>query len=84
MLILGLSDSPYANNGVRADQLDKLVLDSGLGVAIAVDSDVTEVTNVTLLVARGAMGLAVGVDCRYRVRSGQAESHWVLLSEDIQ
>lgn len=75
MLLLELSGFSYANDGVGADQLNKIVLDSALGVAIAVDSDVSEVTDVTLLVAWGAVGLAVGVDCSHRVRSGQAEIH---------
>lgn len=45
-----------------ADELDKLVGHRALGVALAISVDVAEVTNVTGLVGRGTVSLAMGVD----------------------
>lgn len=52
----------YANNAVGSDDLHKAVLDGALGVALGVGLNVAEVTDMTLLVRRRAVGLAVGVD----------------------
>jgi hypothetical protein len=52
----------YANDAVRANQLDKRVSDGALGIALAVSLDVSEITNVTGLVRRSTMGLVVRVD----------------------
>lgn len=52
----------HADDALRANQLDERVGDSALGVALAVGGDVAEVANVAVLVARGAVRLAVGVD----------------------
>lgn len=54
----------YANDALGADQLDELVGDAALGVALGVRLDVAEVTNVTGLVRGSTVGLVVGVDCR--------------------
>jgi hypothetical protein len=59
----GRAEKTYADDALGADQLDELVLDAALGVALAVGLDVTEVANVALLVAGGTVGLVVGVDC---------------------
>jgi hypothetical protein len=55
----------YANDALGADELDQLVLDAALGVTLAVGLEVTEVTDVTLLVAGGTVGLVVRVDWRW-------------------
>ena len=52
----------YANDALRADKLDQLVLDASLCVTLAIGLEVTEVTNVALLVAGGTVGLVVRVD----------------------
>ena len=52
----------YANDAVGADQLDERVGDGALGVALGVGLDVAEVTDVTVVVGGGTVGLAVGVD----------------------
>lgn len=46
------------------NQFDQRVLDRALGVALGIGVDVSEITDVTGLVGRSAVGLAVGVDCR--------------------
>ena len=48
-----------------ANQLHKGVLDRALGVALSISLDVAQITNVTGLVSRSTMGLAVGVDCAF-------------------
>ena len=53
----------YANHALGADELDEAVGHAALGVALSIRLDVAEVTNVAVLVARGAVGLAVRVDC---------------------
>ena len=56
----------YANDALRSNELDELVGDGALGVALAVGLDVSEITNVALLVGRGTVGLAVGVDYKWK------------------
>jgi hypothetical protein len=53
----------YANDTLWADQLDELVLDGALGVTLAVGLEVTQVTDVTLLIGWSTVGLGVWVDC---------------------
>lgn len=53
----------YADDAVLADELDQLVGDGALCVALAVGLEVAQVTNVAVLVLGGAVLLAVGVDC---------------------
>ena len=48
-----------------ANQLDEGVSDRALGVALAISLQVSEVTNVTLLVRRSTVGLVVRVDYCY-------------------
>jgi hypothetical protein len=52
-----------AEDALGADQLDELVADGALGIALAVSLEVAQVTNVALLVLGGTVGLAVRVDC---------------------
>jgi hypothetical protein len=47
---------------VRADQLDEAVSDGALGIALAVGLNVAQITDVTGLIGRSTVGLAVGVD----------------------
>lgn len=54
----------YANDAVGANQLDKVVGDGALGVALSISLDVAEVTNVTDLIRGSAVVLVEGVDCR--------------------
>lgn len=55
----------YANDAVGANQLDKGVSDRALGVALAISLQVSEVTDVSLLVRRSTVGLVVRVDYCY-------------------
>lgn len=59
-----VDDNGAADDAVRADQLDELVLDGALGNALGVRGDVAEVADVADLVGRRAVGLAEGVDCQ--------------------
>ncbi|KAH8711077.1 hypothetical protein HC256_007906 [Beauveria bassiana] len=54
----------YANNAVRANQLDVAVLNGALGVALGVRLNVAEITNVADGVRGSAVGLAVRVEVR--------------------
>lgn len=59
-----MGEVTYANNALGADELDQLVLDTALGVTLAVSLEVTKVTDVALLVIGGTVGLVVRVDWR--------------------
>lgn len=52
----------YANDGLGANQLDVLVLNAALGVALGIGLDVAQVTNVAGLVRGRTVGLVVRVD----------------------
>lgn len=58
-----VDDNGASKNALRADQLDELVGDRALCVALAIGLEVAQVTNVALRVRRGAVSLAVRVDC---------------------
>jgi hypothetical protein len=63
LLVLALADDDgAAEHALRADQLDELVRDAALGVALGVGLEVAQVADVALAVRRGAVGLVVGVD----------------------
>lgn len=57
-------EDSYANDAVGANQLDKVVGDGALGIALSISLDVAEVTNVTGLIRGSSVGLVEGVDCR--------------------
>ena len=59
----GVDDDGAAEDALRADQLDELVRDGALGVALGVGLEVAQVADVALAVGGGAVGLVVGVDC---------------------
>lgn len=59
---MGCRRETHANNALRANQLDQLVLDAALCVALAVGLEVAQVAHVALLIARRAVGLVVRVD----------------------
>jgi hypothetical protein len=52
----------YANDALGANQLDELVDNGALGVAVVIGLDVAEITDVAVLIGRGTVSLAVGVD----------------------
>lgn len=52
----------YADDAIRADELDQLVGGGAGGVSLGISAEVAEVTNVALLVGRGTVVLATGVD----------------------
>ena len=58
----GVDDDGAAEDALGADQLDELVGDGALGVALGVGLEVAQVTDVALGVGGGAVGLVVGVD----------------------
>ena len=58
----GVDDDGAAEDALRADQLDELVRDGALGVALGVGLEVAQVADVALAVGGGAVGLVVGVD----------------------
>lgn len=53
----------YANNALGSNQLDELVGNAALGVALGVCLEVAQVADVTLLVPGSTVGLVEGVDC---------------------
>lgn len=64
----GVDDDGAAEHALRADQLDELVRDGALGVALGVGLEVAQVADVALAVGGGAVGLVVGVDCEEKER----------------
>lgn len=52
----------YANDGFGTNQLDMLVLNAALGVALSIGLDVAQVTNVAGGIGRSTVGLVVRVD----------------------
>ena len=52
----------YADDALRANQLDELVCDASLRVTLTVGLEVTQVTNVALLILGSTVGLVVGVE----------------------
>lgn len=58
----GVDNNGAAEDALGADQLDELVGDGALGVALGVGLEVAQVANVTLAVGRSTVGLVVRVD----------------------
>ena len=58
----GVDDDGAAEHALGADQLDELVGDAALGVALAVRLEVAQVADVALAVLGRAVGLGEGVD----------------------
>lgn len=52
----------YAKNALSTNQLHKLVLLGANGVTLGISLEVTQVTDVTLLILGATVGLAEGVD----------------------
>jgi hypothetical protein len=52
-----------ANNALGANQLDQLVGDAALSIALAVGLEVAQVTDVALVILGSTVGLVVGIDC---------------------
>jgi len=61
-----VDDNSTADNALWTDQLNKLVLDRALAIALSIGLEVAKVTNVTDLVGRGTVCLAMGVEMRPR------------------
>ena len=57
-----MDNNSASKNALGADQLDVLVRDGALGVALGVGLEVAQVADVALAVGGGAVGLVVGVD----------------------
>lgn len=57
-----VNDNGAANDALGANQLDQLVRGAALSVALAVGLEVTQVTDVALVVFGRAVRLVVGVD----------------------
>lgn len=55
-------EKTYADDAIRADELDQLVGGGAGGVSLGIGAEVAEVTNVALLVGRGTVVRATGVD----------------------
>lgn len=66
----GVHDDGAAEHALGPDELDVLVGDGALGVALAVGFEVAEVADVALAVGGGAVGFGEGVDCGERGREG--------------
>lgn len=52
----------YANNRLSTNQLNQLVCDLALSIALRIRLVVAQVADVALLVGGGTVGLVVGVD----------------------
>ena len=58
----GVDDDGAAEDALGADQLDELVRDGALGVALSIGLEVAKVTDVALAVGGSTVGLVVRVD----------------------
>lgn len=58
-----MDNNSASKNALGADQLDVLVRDGALGVALGVGLEVAQVADVALAVGGSTVGLVVGVDC---------------------
>jgi hypothetical protein len=56
----------YADDALRTDELDQLVLNGALGVTLAISLEVAEVTDMTDLSGAVTVRGSVGVDCEKR------------------
>jgi hypothetical protein len=81
----------YADNTLGADQLDQLVLNASLAVALTVRLEVAEVTDMAFLVLGCTVCRVLGVDCpllatflipslAYSLQWGPADVHPLVLS----
>lgn len=59
-----VDDDGATKDALGADQLDELVGDRALSVTLAIGLEVTQVTNVALVILGSTVGLAVRVDCQ--------------------
>jgi len=59
-----VDDDGAADDALGADELDELVRHAALGVTLTIGLNVTQVTDVAVLVFGGAVLLAVGVEVR--------------------
>ena len=59
----GVHDDGPAEDALGADELDMLVRDGALGVALSVRLEVAKVADVALAVGGGAVSFGEGVDC---------------------
>lgn len=66
----GMHDEGPPQHALGPDQLDELIGNAALGVALAVGLIIAEVTDVADLVGRGAVLCGVGVDWRKQVSVG--------------
>lgn len=76
----GVDNDGAAEDAVWADELDVLVFDRALAVALAVGLEVAQVSYVALAVLWGAVLLAVGVDCEAVMSVIGAVLRWVVRS----
>jgi hypothetical protein len=60
-----VNDDGAADDAFRSDQLDELVINRALGVALAVRLDIAEISDVAVLVGWTTVRLAVRVDCKF-------------------
>ncbi len=60
----------YANNALRADQLDELVGGRSLAIALSIGLEVAKVPNMANLISRSTVCLAVWVDCSIIYKPG--------------
>jgi hypothetical protein len=58
-----MHDNGTSQHALRANQLDQLVCDGALGVALAIGLEVAQVSHMAVVVGWGAVLLAVWVDC---------------------
>jgi len=52
----------YAEDRLRANQLDKLVLDTALDISLTISLEIAQVSDMAFLIRRGSVVLAVRID----------------------
>lgn len=68
----------YADNALWSDQLDELISDCALAIALSISLEVSKVTNVTGLIGRSTVGLSVRVDYSLSAQSPRYPHVYVL------
>lgn len=61
-----MHDNGPSQHALRPNQLDLLVRDGALGVALAVGFEVAEVADMAFTIGRGPVGFGERIDCRKR------------------
>lgn len=64
----------YSNDALGADQLDELVSDGPLGIALTISFEVAQIAYVTFVIRRSTVGLVERVDYEFALALSRLDS----------